>query len=29
MRDCEGKLTDQDGSYRLGDGSNGNKHEVE
>jgi hypothetical protein len=29
MRDCEGKFNDQDGSYRLGDGSNGNKHEVE
>ena len=29
MRDCEGKFNDQDGSYRLGDGSSGNKHEVE
>ena len=29
MRDCEGKFIDQDDSYRLGDGSSGNKHEVE
>ena len=25
----QGKFNDHDGSYRLGDGSNGNKHEVE
>jgi hypothetical protein len=29
MRDCEGKFNDHEGSYRLGDGSVGNKHEVE
>jgi hypothetical protein len=29
MRDCDGKFNDHDGSYRLGDGSVGNKHEVE
>jgi hypothetical protein len=28
-RDCEGMFNDQDGSYRLGIGSNGKKHEVE